>query len=263
MTDLILTEQHGNILLLTLNRPEKLNALNYALIDHMMALLDRIEEDDSLKAVILTGAGEKAFSAGADIHEFSKSISIGPDQAVRDFVRRGQRMTARLEAFPKPVIVAVNGLAYGGGCEITEAAPLAIASDQAIFAKPEIKIGIPPTFGGTQRLPRLAGRKRALELLLSGDPFTPDQALEMGLINKIVPHEALLEAAFKMAEKITRHSPLTTSRILTSVTRGLNTTIAEGLQIEQEQFARMAVTKDTQEALNAWQERRVPFYTGE
>ncbi|MEP3245665.1 MAG: crotonase/enoyl-CoA hydratase family protein [Sneathiella sp.] len=263
MTDLILTEQHGNVLLLTLNRPEKLNALNYALIDQMMILLDRIEEDDSLQAVILTGAGEKAFSAGADIHEFSKSIAKGPDQAVRDFVRRGQRMTARLEAFPKPVLAAVNGLAYGGGCEITEAAPLAIASDRAIFAKPEIKIGIPPTFGGTQRLPRLAGRKRALELLLSGDPFTPDQALEMGLINKIVPHETLLEAAFEMAEKITRHSPLTASRILTAVTRGLNTTIAEGLQIEQEQFARMAVTKDTTEALNAWQERRVPSYTGE
>src|SRR6185436_18563021 len=116
--------------------------------------------------------GQRAFSAGADIAEFTLSIQRGANTAIRDFVRRGQGLTARLEGFPKPVIAAVNGLAFGGGCEITEAVHLAVASEQALFAKPEIKLGMPPTFGGTQRLPRVAGRKRALELLLTGDPFS-------------------------------------------------------------------------------------------
>lgn len=178
MSDTVLIDVEDRVALLTLNRPDKLNALNYEMIDRLMAHLDDIEVTADVSAVILTGAGERAFSAGGDIHEFSESVRKGANTAVRDFVRRGQAMTARLEAFPKPVIVAVNGLAFGGGCEITEAAHLAIASDRALFAKPEIKLGMPPTFGGTQRLPRLAGRKRALELLLTGDPFSPARALD-------------------------------------------------------------------------------------
>lgn len=261
MTQTVLFEQRGAIALLTLNRPHKLNALDYATNDRLMALLDRIEGDPAIRAVILTGAG-RAFSAGGDIHEFSASIKQGPDVAVREFCRRGQSMTARLEAFPKPIIAAVNGIAFGGGCEITEAVHLAIASDAAQFAKPEINIGIPPTFGGTQRLPRLAGRKRALELLLTGDPFSPQRALELGLINKVVPHDELIPAAFALAERILRHSSLAAARIITAVTRGLNTTIAEGLQIEAEQFARMAATRDVHEGLEAWIARRAPLYPG-
>lgn len=195
MSDPILLEITDGIALITLNRPDKLNALNYALIDRLMAVLDTIETDAAVGAIILTGAGERAFSAGADIHEFCGSVRQGRDIAARDFVRRGQAMTARLEAFRKPVIAAVNGLAFGGGCEITEAVHLAIVSERAQFAKPEINLGMPPTFGGTQRLPRLAGRKRALELLLTGDPFSPQRALEIGLVNRVVPHEALLPAA--------------------------------------------------------------------
>jgi enoyl-CoA hydratase len=262
MTDTVLFEKRGAIALLTLNRPEKLNALNYETNDRLLALLARIEEEDGLRAVILTGAGERAFSAGGDIHEFSESIRRGVGMAVRDFVRRGQAMTARMEAFPKPIIVAVNGIAFGGGCEIVEAAHLAVASEKALFAKPEINIGIPPTFGGTQRLPRLAGRKRALELLLTGDPFTPARAFELGLVNKVVPPEDLLDSAFGLAERILRHSPLAAARIIAAVTRGLNTTIGEGLQIESEQFALMAGTHDTREALDAWIEKRPPAYHG-
>ena len=153
-------------------------------------------------------------------------------------------MTARLEAFPKPVIAAVNGIAFGGGCEITEAVHLALASSTATFAKPEINIGIPPTFGGTQRLPRLVGRKRALEHLLTGDPFSPERALEIGLVNKVVPPDELLPAALDLGDRITRHSPLAAARIITAVTRGINATIAEGLEIEREQFARMCATND-------------------
>ncbi len=173
MPEKVLIEQKGAIALLTLNRPEKLNALDYETNDRLLSLLDTIEGQADIRAVIITGAGERAFSAGGDIPEFAASIRRGADEAVRAFCRRGQAMTARFEAFPKPVIAAVNGIAFGGGCEITEAVPLAIASERAIFAKPEINIGIPPTFGGTQRLSRLAGRKRALELLLTGDTFSP------------------------------------------------------------------------------------------
>lgn len=260
MDELVLMERQGEIALLTLNRPEKLNALNYAMIDRLLARLDHVEADEKIRAVIVTGAGEQAFSAGGDIPEFAASVRRGVDIAAREFVRRGQGMTARIETFPKPVIVAVNGLAYGGGCEITEAAHLAVASERSHFAKPEICIGIPPTFGGTQRLPRLAGRKRALELLLTGDAFSPERAYELGLINRIVPHDQLLPAAFEIAKRILRHSSLAAARILTAVTRGLNATIDEGLQIEAEQFARMAATQEIHKELNAWIARRRPAY---
>ncbi len=263
MTETVLFEVRHRVALLTLNRPEKLNALNYQTNDRLLALLDRIEDDPKIGAVILTGAGKRAFSAGGDIHEFSQSVAMGTGPAVKEFVRRGQAMTSRLEAFPKPIIAAVNGIAFGGGCEITEAAHLAVASDRAVFAKPEINIGIPPTFGGTQRLPRLAGRKRALELLLTGETFGPDRAYELGIVNKVVAHDDLLPEAFALSERILRHSPIAAARIITAVTRGLNATISEGLQIESEQFARMVPTKDIREGLNAWIERRMPNYLGE
>ena len=258
----VLFEKKDRVALLTLNRPEKLNALDYATNDQLLSLLDKIEADDGIGAVILTGAGDRAFSAGGDIHEFTESIKRNTEEAVREFCRRGQRMTARFEAFPKPVIAAVNGIAFGGGCEITESVHLAIACEKAVFAKPEINIGIPPTFGGTQRLPRLAGRKRALELLLTGDTFGPQRAYEMGLVNKVVPAEELLPTAFDLAERILRHSPLAAARIITAVTRGINTTIEEGLLIEREQFARMCATSDVQEGLDAWIARRTPNYAG-
>jgi enoyl-CoA hydratase/carnithine racemase len=262
MSDTVLLDIEGGVALLTLNRPHKLNALNYEMIDCLMTRLDMIEIAVDVRVVIITGAGERAFSAGGDIPEFSESVRRGVDQALRDFVRRGQAMTARLEAFPKPVIAAVNGLAFGGGCEITEAVHLAVASEQALFAKPEINLGMPPTFGGTQRLPRLAGRKRALELLLTGDPFSPERALEMGLVNRITPHEQVLPAARDLACRILRHSPLAARSIITAVTRGLNVSIGEGLLVEAEQFARMVPTHDLGEGLGAWMERRPPVYTG-
>lgn len=262
MTEPVLISVESRIALLTLNRPEKLNALNYEMVDRLMTLLDRIETDDDVRAVILTGAGARAFSAGADIHQFSQSVAQCVNTALRDFVRRGQAMTARLEAFTKPVIAAVNGLAFGGGCEITEAVHLAIASEKALFAKPEINLGMPPTFGGTQRLPRAAGRKRGLELLLTGDSFSPQHALQIGLVNAVVPHDELLPRARALAERIIRHSPLAAASVITAVTRGLNVSIAEGLLIEREQFARVAPTFDLAEGLAAWKERRAPQYRG-
>lgn len=262
MTALAPYDISGRIATVVLNRPEKLNAINYAMADALLAALDALEEDTAVGAVILTGAGERAFSAGGDIYEFSRSVRSGAAAAVRDFVRRGQRLTARIEAYPKPVIVAVNGLAYGGGCEITEAAHLAVAAEHARFAKPEIVLGMPPTFGGTQRLPRLAGRKRALEHLLTGDAFPASRALELGLVNRVVPGAELMATARALAERILRHTPLAATSILTAVTRGLNASIAEGLHIECEQFARLVGTDDLREGLEAWQARREPHYRG-
>src|SRR5262249_10012781 len=147
--DVVLLETRGPVALLTLNRPAKLNAVDYALIDRLMAALDDLEASDEVRAIVLTGAGDRAFSSGADIACFAHSVRRGQPAALREFVRRGQRMTARVESFPKPIIVAVNGLAHGAGCEIAEAAPLAIASDRAQFCKAEINLGFAPPFGGS------------------------------------------------------------------------------------------------------------------
>jgi enoyl-CoA hydratase len=262
MTKPVLCAISDGIATLTLNRPDKLNAINYATADLLLAMLDALETDERVGAIIITGAGDKAFSAGGDIAEFRDSVLEGPATACRDFVRRGQAMTARMEAFAKPIIAAVNGLAYGGGCEITEAVHLAIASERAVFAKPEIKLGMPPTFGGTQRLTRLAGRKRDLELLLTGETFTAARALELGLINRVVPYEALMPAARELAGRILCHSPLAAGAIITAAVRGLNVSIGEGLQMESEQFARMVPTQDLREGLDAWIGRRTPRFVG-
>ena len=255
MSNLILVDRAERIVTLTLNRPEKLNALSYALIDQLLVLFDEFESDSNVGAIILTGAGERAFCAGADIAEFSQSIALGAQVAVRDFVRRGQHLTGRIEAYAKPIIVAVNGLAYGGGCELTEAAPLAIASETATFAKPEIKLAMPPTFGGTQRLPRLAGRKRALEHLLTGDSFSAQQALALGLVNRVVSPQELLPTARALAQRILRHSALAIASILEAVTRGINLSIGEGLLVESGQFARVALSADLRAGLDAWAAR--------
>lgn len=262
MSETVQHEQSHQIALLTLNRPGKLNSLNFEMIERLMSLFDVIERDESVRTVVLTGSGDRAFCAGADIAEFSVTVRHGQEVALRDFVRRGQRMTARIETFPKPVIVAVNGLAHGGGSEITEAAPLAIASDHAEFCKAEINLGFAPPFGGSQRLPRLIGRKRALRMIMTGQPISAVKAYEFGLVNEVVPHENLLESAFTLANMIAQKSPLAIAACLGSVTRGLNVSIDEGLSIEANYFARMVPTEDFQEGISAWQGKRTARFTG-
>jgi enoyl-CoA hydratase/carnithine racemase len=239
MSEIVLVEKEGSLALITLNRPEKLNALDYALIDRLMEVLDAIEDDDGTRALVLTGAGNRAFSSGADIACFAASVRRGQAVALREFVRRGQRLTARIETFPKPIIAAVNGLAHGGGCEITEAAPLAIASDRAEFCKAEINLGFAPPFGGTQRLPRLIGRKRALRMILTAEPITASEACALGLVNDVVPHERLLEAAFALAHKIAGKSTFRSTR----VSRSRRTTSPEWCR-------RAILRKDSQPGLN-------------
>jgi len=262
MSDTVLCDIRNKVALLTLNRPDKLNALNYELIDRLMTLLDAIERDDAVRVVILTGSGDRAFSSGADIAGFAATVRQGQEAALRDFVGRGQRMTARIETLPKPVIVAVNGLARGGGSEITEAAPLAIASERAEFCKAEIRLGFAPPFGGSQRLPRLIGRKRALRMILTAEPISAAMARDFGLVNEVVPHERLLDAAFALAHKIIAMSPLAVTACLGSVTRGLNVPIDEALAIEASYFARMVPTHDIEEGISAWLEKRAPQFTG-
>jgi enoyl-CoA hydratase/carnithine racemase len=253
----ILVETRGNVAVATLNRPEKLNALDYALIDELMLRLDALEADDGIRAIVLTGAG-RAFSSGADIECFAPSVKRGQSTALREFVRRGQRMTSRIEGFPKPIIAAVNGLAHGGGCEITEAAPLAIASERAEFCKAEINLGFAPPFGGTQRLPRLVGRKRALQMLLTAEPIGAAEAKAIGLVNEVVPHDRLMETALAFARRIAEKSPLAVAACLGAVTRGINVPIDEGLAIEASYFARMVGTPDIEEGIDDWLARRTP-----
>lgn len=222
---------------LTINRPHKLNALDHATISELRSALDTCEEDPDVRAVILTGAGTRAFSAGADISVLAESIRGGTEQALREVVRRGQGLTRRIENFPKPVIAAVNGLALGGGCEIAEAAHLAVAAEHATFGKPEITLGFPPPFGGSQRLPRHVGRKVALEMILTGDPIGAARALELGLVNQVVPADELIESARSLAGRIIRYAPTAASACLAAVTRGINVSIDEGLAIEAAWFA--------------------------
>lgn len=248
---------------ITFNRPRKLNALNYETIDTLLNFLNLIEQEDEVRAVILTGAGERAFSAGADIHGFAQSVKGGVERALREFVGRGQMLTRRIESFPKPIIAAVNGMALGGGCEIVEACPLAIAADHAEFSKPEINLGFPPPFGGTQRLPRLIGRKRALEMILTGRPISAAAAAQLGLVNKVVEAPALMEEARALAAVIVEKSAVAVTACLTSVTRGINLTIDEGLAVEASQFARAAATTDIKEGIQAFIERRPAHFTGQ
>jgi len=248
-------ETDDEIATITIDRPQKLNALNYSTIDELMRTLDRVEAEPAVRAVVLTGAGDRAFSAGADISDLANSIAGGAEQALREIVRRGQGLTRRIETFHKPIIVAVNGLAYGGGCEITEAAPLALAGEHATFAKPEITLGFPPPFGGSQRLPRHVGRKRALEMILTGDPITAHRAAELGLVNAVVPAENLLPAARQLAERVTRHAGTAVAACLAAVTRGINLPIDEGLAVEASWFAVTVPSEGTRDGLRRFLDR--------
>ncbi|GLW98879.1 crotonase/enoyl-CoA hydratase family protein [Microtetraspora sp. NBRC 16547] len=248
-------DQNDHLVTITIDREQKLNALDYPTIDALLAAFDRIDSDDSVRAVILTGAGRRAFSAGADIPSLAGSIAGGAERALREIVRRGHGLTRRIEEFPKPVIVAVNGLAYGGGCEITEAAPLAIAAEHATFAKPEITLGFPPPFGGSQRLPRHVGRKRGLEMILTGDPIPATRAAEIGLVNAVVPADELLDAARDLAARIVRHAPTAVAACLRSVTRGINLPIDEGLAVEAACFAATVPTEGVRNGLRRFLDR--------
>jgi enoyl-CoA hydratase len=251
----------GAVALLTLNRPSKLNALSNELLSAIMHSLDQIELDPSVRAIVITGAG-RAFSAGADIAAFRRHIEAGPADAVVHFMRPGHQMTRRVESFPKPIIAAINGLAFGGGCELVESTHIALAADTATFSKAEINIGIMPTFGGTQRLPRNIGRKAAVELILTGRTFDAAEAARLGLVNRVVPSANLLEEALALASLLATKAPLTLTAMLGAIHRGMDAAIDDGLAIEEAAFARIVPTHDVREGVAAFVEKRQPIFLG-
>jgi enoyl-CoA hydratase len=259
--DVLKCELEGPVAILSLNRPEKLNALSNELLGALTDTLDQIELDRGVRSVVITGTG-RAFSAGADIAAFQTHMRAGSQEAVARFMRPGHRMTRRIESFPKPVIAAVNGLAFGGGCELVEATHIAIAADSATFSKAEINIGIIPTFGGTQRLPRNVGRKAATELILTGRVFEASEAAKLGLVNRVVARADLLRTALDLALELASKPPLTLAAALTAIHRGMDASIDDGLAIEEAAFTRIVPTHDAQEGVAAFVEKRSPAIVG-
>ncbi|MGG5819048.1 enoyl-CoA hydratase-related protein [Falsiroseomonas sp. HW251] len=260
-TEPLRLDRDGPVAIVRLARPDALNALSNELIGGLMDALDAFELDAEVRAIVITGSG-RAFSAGADIKGFLPHMRRGAREAVAHFLRPGQQLTARVEAFAKPVIAAVNGLAFGGGCELVEATHIAVAAASAVFSKAEINIGIIPTFGGTQRLPRNIGRKAATELILTGRRFGADEALQLGLVNRVVPDEALMPTALGLAREIASKPPLTVSAALSAIHRGQDAAIESGLAIEEASFAAIVPTRDAIEGVTAFVEKRPPQFAG-
>src|SRR5258708_2963684 len=258
---ILLRQDRGVVSILTLNRPEKLNALSNELIYAIIRALDVIELDPTIRVVVITGAG-RAFWAGADLAAFQRHMQAGRADAVTHFMRPGQQMTRRVESFPKPIIAAVNGLAFGGGCELVEATHIAFAAATASFCKAEINIGIIPTFGGTQRLPRNVGRKAAIELILSGRTFDASEAARLGLINRVVPNSDVFANAVALAETLATKPPHALAAALVAIHRGMDASIDDGLAIEEAAFARIVPTHDAGEGVAAFFEKRRPTFLG-
>jgi enoyl-CoA hydratase/carnithine racemase len=255
-------DDRGAVTILTLNRPAKLNALSNELLSAIKRALDDVEFDPGIRVIVITGAG-RAFSAGADIAGILPHLERGPAEAVAHFMRPGHQMTRRVESFPKPIIAAVNGLAFGGGCELVESAHIALAADSATFSKAEINIGIMPTFGGTQRLPRNIGRKTAIELILTGRTFDAAEAVHLGLVNRVASAVSLLDEALALANFLATKPPLTLSAMLGAIHRGMDATIDEGLAIEEAAFAQIVPTYDAREGVAAFVEKRTPVFRGQ
>lgn len=254
----LLTRDHGAVRVVTVNRPDKLNALNAATLDALLEAFDAAASDSGVRCVVLTGAGPKAFVAGADIAEMN---GLSPVQG-RDFSLRGQRMMRRIERMPKPVIAMVNGFALGGGLELAMCCHLRIAGDNAKVGQPEVNLGLIPGFGGTQRLLRLAGRAATLELCLLGAPIDAQRALALGIFNRVVPAADLETETMQLAEQLASSAPLALRGVLDCVNVGGECGIEEGLEYETAQFGLMFSTDDMREGTGAFLERRKPGFNG-
>lgn len=244
--------------MVTLNRPGKLNALNDEMIAELGAALEELEQDPSVRVVIVTGAGEKAFAAGADIEELSTLNAL---QAVAKS-ERGQVLMFHMGTISKPVIMAINGFALGAGCELAMAGDIRIASDRAKFGQPEINIGIIPGYGGTQRLPRLVGKGLALDLLLSGRTIDAQEALRIGLVDRVVSHEKLLAEVKSLAGEIAAKAPIAVGLIKKCVYVGMETDAKSGCSFESLQFGAACTTEDQKEGARAFLEKRKPVFQG-
>jgi enoyl-CoA hydratase/carnithine racemase len=254
----LLYEKREGIAYITVNRPEKLNALNRRVMAELRDCLAAAQEDEEVRAAILTGAGEKAFVAGADIQELA---TLSPVEG-KETSARGQKILDLIENLGKPVIAAINGYALGGGCELALACTLRIAAENARFGQPEVKLGMIPGYGGTQRLPRLVGKGRALEMILSGEPVTAEEAYRIGLVNQVVPVQELKAAAERLAQKITANAPLAVKFALEAVNHGLEMPEAEGQFLEATLFGLCCTTADMKEGTRAFLEKRPAKFEG-
>ena len=252
----LLTSLENGILTVTINRPDKLNALNRDVFNDLEILLNEMEGNPEIKCVIITGAGQKAFVAGADITEFN---GLNKNEGM-NLARRGQEIFFRMEGNSKPVIAAVNGFALGGGCELAMACHFRIASENARFGQPEVNLGLIPGYGGTQRLVQLVGKGRALELLMTGNMIEAAQALQYGLVNHVVPQEELLNKAKSIAETIGSKAPLAIRNCIKAV-NGLFTS-QNGFELEVEAFGDCFDTEDMKEGTLAFLEKRKPSFKG-
>lgn len=246
------------VALVTVTRPKVLNALNAATIDELHEAFDGLRDDAAVRVVLLTGAGNRAFIAGADISELSR---MSPTSA-REVARRGQGLCDLIEGAGKPVVAAINGFALGGGCEIAMACSVRLAADTATIGQPEINLGLIPGFGGTQRLPRLVGPGRALELLLTGAPIRADEAWRLGLVNQVVPAGQLLDEARVLATTLATKPPIAVKYILDAVRRGMQMSLTEGCDFEATLFGLTAATDDMREGTQAFLDKRRAEFKG-
>jgi enoyl-CoA hydratase/carnithine racemase len=254
----LLFEKKDVIAYVTVNRPKVLNALNMATMEELRRVFTAIKEDREVRAVILTGAGEKAFIAGADISELQKHNAVEG----KEYTHRGQSVLDLIENLGKPVIACINGFALGGGCEISMACTIRIASENAKLGQPEVKLGIIPGYGGTQRLPRLVGKGMAMQLVLTGDMITAQEALRIGLVNEVVAPAELIPRAEALAKKIAANAPLAVQYAMEAVNKGLEMTLAEGLYLEATLFGVSCATEDKREGTTAFLEKRPPQFKG-
>ena len=250
--------EESGIAVLTVNRPQKLNALSGAVIDELSDAFGRVASDSGIRALIVTGAGEKAFVAGADIAELAE---LSPLQ-MRTLGLHGQEVFRRLETCGKVSVAAVNGFALGGGLELAMACTVRFASENAKLGQPEVKLGLTPGYGGTQRLPRLVGRGRALEMLLSGDPVTAAEAHRIGLVNAVVPQTQLMEHCRAWLGKVLANGPAAAALIVDAVDAGLEIGLEAGLRYEAAAFGMSAATEDCKEGTRAFLEKRRAVFTG-
>ncbi len=254
----LLFDTRNRIAYLTINRPQKLNALNSQTMEEVRDAFERALADEGVGGVILTGAGEKAFVAGADIGELAEQDAVG----AKEFALVTQEILHKIETFPKPVIAAVNGYALGGGCELAMACHIRIASERAKFGQPEVNLGIIPGNGGTQRLPRLVGRGRAIELVLTGRMVDAEEAVRIGLVNQVVPPERLLPSCEEMLNTIFEKGPVAVRLALEAIHHGLNMSLEDGMQLEANLFGMCFSTEDMREGTSAFLEKRKPSFKG-
>lgn len=257
MPETLLVEREGRVAILTLNRPDKLNALNDQVREDMLAALAEIEKDDSVGVVVITGAGEKSFIAGADIGEFAGRTPFDQRHAMRS-----PRIFDVMAAFPKPVIAMINGFCLGGGCELAMSCDIRIASEKARFGQPEINLGLIPGGGGTQRLPRLVGLGNALRLILSGDMIGAAEAQSIGLVEMVVPHDELRAKTLELANKIASKSPLTIKVAKEAVRASERLAIEDGIPYERDLFCLCFSTADKEEGVKAFLEKRPAQWQG-